>query len=124
MFGILTQVDFSNYESIQAAKESLKKYTKEKGIIIEGSKFEGLWDALEKAENKLIFNVTTLASTLTTQVESAAKEMDSILSTNKSGLSFDKALEEYKTLSAKFSDLGSFDTVFSYDAVLGKYVYT
>jgi len=35
--------------------------------------------------------------------------MDSILSTNKSGLSFDKALEEFTNLQAQFSELTNFD---------------
>jgi hypothetical protein len=50
--------------------------------------------------------------------------MDSILTTNKSGLTLDKAIESFDKLSASFSEIDSFDKVFTYDAALGKYVYT
>jgi len=69
--------------------------------------------------------VTTLAEELTNQITSAAKEMDSLLSANKSGLSFDKALEEFNKISSAFpEEITDFNSVFNYDAALGKYVYT
>jgi len=65
-----------------------------------------------------------LASELTTNVTNAAKEIDSLLTANKSGLTLDKAIEAFGKLSASFEDIKSFDEIFQYDAVLGKYVYT
>jgi len=79
---------------------------------------------LTNAENNLVYNVITLADELATKVTVAVKEIDSLLSVNKSGLSLDKSIEEFGKLSAAYTDIGSFDEIFVYNTALGKYVYT
>lgn len=126
LFGIITNIDFSSYDSIQSAVKNMETYAEKNNIadITKDTELGGIYEALTSAANNLVFNVNTLAQELTTTITTAAKDMDSIVGTNKSGLTFDKALEEFTELQAQFSELTSFNQAFSYDAVLGKYVYT
>ena len=119
LFGIITSIDFSSYEKIIQAQKQIQEYGTKNGIDV-----SNITSTLAEAATNLIFNVTTLAQEVTNQITSAAKEIDGILSTNKSGLSFDKAIEEFNKLDTAFEEISSFDQVFSYDATLGKYVYT
>jgi hypothetical protein len=50
-----------------------------------------------------------LAQELTTSVTTAAKDIDSLLTTNKSGLTFDKAIESFNKINAAYEDITSFD---------------
>jgi len=55
----------------------------------------------------------------------SAKAIDSLLSNVKSGLGIDKALEELKNINARSKDKQfSFNEIFTFDAALGRYVYT
>ena len=126
LFGIITNIDFSNFDSLRTARESLETYAKNNNIDLndQTNNVTKIYNSLTKAENDLIFNVTTLSETLTTDITSAAKNIDSILTTNKSGLSLDKALDAMKSINAKLGKAFTFDELFTYDAALGKYVYT
>ena len=127
MFGIITNIDFSNYDTIQTAIENIENYAETNNIDI-GENAIGplkvLHDALNNAADSLIFNINTLAQTVVENVANATEKIDSIIATNKSGLSFDKAIEEFESLSATLGSNVSFDSLFNYDAILGKYVYS
>ena len=121
LFGVITSIDLSSYASISSAYDSIKEYGKENNKVAEVAP---LLASLVEAQNSLIYNVNTVAQELTDIITSAAKDIDNILSTNKSGISFDKAIEEFDKLNAQFADVTSFNDIFTFDAVLGKYVYT
>ena len=116
LFSTLTKVDFSDYDSLANAAKALETYKTPENA----AQVEPILAQLTAAQESLLFNVTSLAQGLVDSVSNAAKDINSLLSANKSGLSFDKALDAFKELN---TDL-SFDKVFNYDAVLGQYVYT
>lgn len=122
LFNIITNIDFGNYDSIISTEESIVQYARNNNLS--DDQLSQLLESLHIAENNLIFNVNTLVQTLKDKIGTGAKEVDSILNTNKSGLSFDAALEEFSKLEAKFDNIKSFDEVFIYDAALGKYIYS
>ena len=125
LFGVITNINFSDFNSIQTGLKSLETYAEQNTIDLKGNnQVAQLYQALTDAAGKLIFNVNTLAEELTTQIINASKDIDSILTANKSGMSLDKALESFNQLSSQFPKLGSFDEIFQYDAVLGSYIYT
>ena len=125
LYGVVTNIDFSSYESIVNAEKEIENYlaTNKNMTAEERTSVMEMQQDLKQARELLIFNVVTLAQELTDKVKSTVKDIESILSTNKSGLSLDQALEELATITTKFSDL-SFDDIFRYDASLNKYVYT
>ena len=121
LFSIITTIDFSSYESISQARKQIAEYGQKNNKM---DVVQPFLDQLDYAAETLVFNVNTLASELATKVETAAKEIDTLLSSVKQGLTLDKALESFGKLTAAYSDIKSFDEIFTYDAVLGKYVYT
>lgn len=122
LFNIITNTDFSNYDSIISAEETIIQYAKNNNLS--DDQLSQLLESLHMAENNLIFNVNTLVQTLKDQILTGAKEVDSILNTNQSGLNFDAALETFSKLDSQFEEITSFDEVFTYDAALGKYIYS
>lgn len=119
LFGILSTVDLSNYDSIQTAIKNVQSYGKTNNVDV-----GGIVETLAQAAGSLAFNVATLGEDLINKITGASKEIDGILTTNKSGLSLDKAIQEFNTINATLSDPKTFDALFTYDAALGKYVYT
>ena len=119
IFGTITDINFSSYDSIISASKKIKEYGESNGVDV-----NLVIEQLSSAANNLVFNINTLAQELTTKITNAAKEIDSILTTNKSGLTFDKAIEAFNKLAASYDKITNFDQIFTYDAALGKYIYT
>ena len=122
LFGIISNINFSDFESLTKAKEDLEAYAKTNGMT--DAQLAPILSQLDIAINNLVFNVNTLAQSLVDNISGAAKNINTILTTNKSGLDFSQALDEYSKMYAKDSTIGKFDAVFQYDAALKKFVYT
>ena len=125
LFSILNIVDFTDFDTIDKAIASIQSYAKENNIDLDlDGPFKQLYDTLSEASQNLLFNVNTLAESLTESISQASKEVDSIITSNKSGIAFSQAIEQFSDLQAQFENLGNFGEVFNYDAALGNYVYT
>ena len=125
LYNTITGINFNDYDSIKNGIKSIETYANKNSIDLEGdNEIAEIYKTLTDAAGKLIYNVNTLAQTLTTNITETAKDIDTLLTTNKSGLTLDKALESLKTINATSTDELGFDQVFTYDAALGKYVYS
>ena len=125
IFGILTKIDFSSYSSLTDAQKQIEDYARNNKIDLnQFGPIQAVYDALVQSSEQLIFNVNTLASELTTKIETAAKEIDSIIAGGKSGVDFSKAIESVTEINASSDIQYNFDLLYQYDAVAQKYVYT
>lgn len=126
LFSIITSTDFTNLDSLLNTQKAIKQYRTKNNIT---SKIDGTYQALQvvqEAEELLIFNVNTLADNLSSSISEAAKNIDSVLSSNNSGFDLSKALEGLESLNVGKSaeEAFNFNDIFRFDATLGKYVYT
>lgn len=122
LYSIISTTNFTDFDSLVQAKESIENYAKNNNIEL--STLQPILDELDYAMNSLVFNVNTLAQSLVNNISGAAKNINTILTTNKSGLDFSQALDEYSKMYAKDSTIGNFEAIFQYDAALKKFVYT
>ena len=120
LFGIITNIDFTNYDSIQKAIEAFQTYGK---TIHNMSLVNPFINKLEKAAENLIFNIVTLSEEVTSTLQSVAKDIESLMTANKSGFDLSSALEALKKIQAYDSNK-TFNDIFEYNDVLGKYVYS
>ena len=125
LFATITSIDFTNYDSLLNAQKAIEQYRTKNNITDET---DGTYQALQAiidAQNSLIFNVNTLAQGLAETIENAAKEIDSVLGANKSGLDLSKALSVLTDLNVgrSLEDAFEFNEIFEYDAALNNYVY-
>ena len=58
IFGVVTEVDFSDYESIKDARKKLEDYGKKNNKM---NLVQPFLNTLDEAAEKLVFNVNTLA---------------------------------------------------------------
>ena len=125
LFGVITNIDLNDYDSLIEAENKLNDYLEDTKDLTtdEVIAIENMRDSIAMARSSLVLNVVTLSQQLTDKLKDTVKDIESILSSNKSGMSLDQALEELVTITNKFSDM-SFNQLFRYDAVLRKYVYT
>lgn len=125
LFGVITNIDLNDYDSLIEAENKLNDYLEDTKDLTtdEVTAIENMRNSIAMARSSLVLNVVTLSQQLTDKLKDTVKDIESILSTNKSGMSLDQALEELVTITNKFSDM-SFNQLFRYDAVLRKYVYT
>ena len=118
LFGIISNVDLSDYASVVKGKRAVEEYGKKNKVDV-----KGITDLFDQSIRDLVVNTNTLANELAKEAGESAKKVDSLLSSAKSGFSFDKAIEAFEQLSAAGSKL-SFDETFDFDAKLQKWVYT
>lgn len=125
LFSIITSTDFTNLDSLLNAQKAIEQYRAKNNITSETDGTYQALQAIQKAEESLIFNVNTLAENLSNSISEAAKNIDSILSSNNSGLDLSKALEGLESLNVGKSaeEAFNFNDVFKFDVSLGKYVY-
>ena len=126
LFNTITAIDFTDFDGLVNAQKALEKYRKENEILANDDGTAKILQSLIKAQEELIFNIHTLTESITEKIANASKEMDSVINTNKSGLDLSKALEQLSSLNISKSaeDAFKFNEIFTFDAVLGKYVYT
>ena len=125
LFATITSIDWNSFDSITNAIKLIETYRQSITDETVISQLDALTGNLKDAADSLVFNVNTLASELTSGVTKAAKEIESLASANKSGMTLDSALEEFKKLSASAeTKIKSFTDAFTFDESLGKYVYT
>ena len=113
--GAITNTNFTDYKSIQDTIALIKKIGKSKGMS--DSEIQGLVQPLEDALNNLMYNAVSLAETIVKQVIDVAKEIDKIITTNKSGLDLSSALKEFSDLQNLLTDgtTVAFDEIFTYE---------
>ena len=120
LYDTVSQIDFSNYDTIIDAQKKLEEYDKAHTEI----DLLPMINNLSDAASNILFNVNTLSQTVVSKVTEASKDIDNIISTNQSGLSFDKALEEFNSLEVSSDNINKFSDAFTFDSSLKKYVYT
>ena len=121
IFDIVKQIDWTSSESIDNAIKALENYDEAKTDVDLSHEIA----ALNAAKENLAFNISTEIQLLTDKITSGIENISSLINSQAKGFELEDAYESFKTLTAKegFESL-QFDSIFSYDQELGKWIYS
>ena len=117
---IIKKIDWNDSASITSTIEAIEEYGKTSGKTAD---LEKTLKALNKAKDRLIFNVELEFQNATDQLIESYEEREKLVSNLSSGIDFDEMITESKKIQAKNPEL-SLDDLFKFDEELGKWVYT
>lgn len=124
IYNTIATIDWTSRESIQATIDKLNEYTGQDLINLQE---KNIFDDLQNAYDSVNINAISAYQIAMDKIAETTKNVASRYNTANSGLTADKALEEYNkfiaTAEGANKDL-SFNDLYRYDAALDKFVYT